>query len=143
MTASLRISLWMAFAALCLFTVAEVLYTELFKQAVPAELMAQYKLLDAQLSAQAILAKRIFALGEALCFAMLCNFLWKLAQPNLFLRLAHGYMFALSMMNLADAVNGDYIEAFSYAYLEYRYSTALAFVSICEFFIAKHRGKYS
>ena len=142
MKVRLRLQLWLAFTALCTFTVAELVYTEMYKAAVSADLMIAYKLLDAQLSEKALLAKQIFGWGEAVCLASICFVLWTLSQPNLYLRIAHGYMFALSMMNLADAVFGNYIESFEYLFLEYRYSVAIAFVSFFEILIAQQRGKH-
>lgn len=142
MTAQLRNGLWLAFAALGLFTVAALLYTEMYGAAVSADLMDQYRALDAQLSDRAQWAKKIFGWGEAGCFVLVCNLFWRLSKPSVLLRVAHGYMFALAMMNLGDALFGNYIESFELVWLEYRWAKALAVLALLEIIFAYRRGKH-
>lgn len=133
-----RIQLWMVWVGFTLFLIGQVLYTELFYQNVSAELQQAYSLIDAQLSIEALMAKYIFAVCESLCFSIVLYYIREIASKDAKLNAAYGIYFAMSMINVTDAVCGKYFSAASIK-IEYAYAVCVVLIGINEYKRYKNR----
>lgn len=137
MSEVLKTRLWAAWVAILVFIIGQMVYNYLFFGNTSKELLDAYSIIDAQLSWQAELGKRIFGASESLCFVIIIYHLREIAIKNLTLNIAFGFFFFLAMAALAKSIVGVYYINLGIKF-EFGYAVSGIIISLIEYYRGRH-----
>lgn len=137
MSEVLKIRLWIAWVAILIFILGQAAYNYFYFGNTSKELLDAYSVIDAQLTWEAELGRRIFGASESLCFVIIIYQLREMAIKNLALNIAFCFFFFLAMAALSKSIVGVYYVYVGFK-IELAYVVSGIIISLIEYYRVKH-----